>query len=246
MVTNSSDDPYVDPACVEARWRVVHAGASALWDWSGGEPPVRELEPVRRLSKGRSQARSIPGRAFSLTTCNWVGYESGLEHDLIRWLDRAPGVVWLLSQPVRLEGAVTHVPDLLEVQANGHVRLWDVRPRARMDARFEASSTLAREACAAVGWGYQVFSGHDEVTELNLHWIHGHRRQPYGFDVVAPFVLADCAVPTELAVLLDDARACPEYIAALWHLVWAREIQFDLAQPITAQTSFTALSLVHE
>jgi hypothetical protein len=48
----------------------------------------------------------VPVTAFSTTTNSQVALESGLEHDLLRKLDRMSSVVWLVGQPLELRWSV--------------------------------------------------------------------------------------------------------------------------------------------
>lgn len=105
---------------------------------------------------------------------------SGLEHDLVRLLDRDRSVVWMVPQPCRLifaDGSkvTKHVPDLLVLTRSGDVVVWDARPTRRMDETFLRQSQRTRQACEKVGWSYEVFEGLDEVTRLNQLWLASFR-----------------------------------------------------------------------
>lgn len=175
-----------------------------------------------------------------------MGFESGLEYSLVRRLERDRGVEWLISQPVLLEGERRHIPDYLEVRRSGVTRLWDVRPRPRRDDAFEATAAVTRQACATVGWEYEVFEGLSEVEELNLIWLYGHRRVPLGFDRLRHGVLRDAHESPTLGALLVTSRSRPEYVSAVWHLVWRGEIGIDPAQPITGSTVIRCAGNVDE
>ena len=229
----SSDLAILEPGVRQVSWSVRLAGELIRWDWSSGEPPVRNLEPVRRIPRGRFKSRGVPGRVASGITGGWVGFESGLEYSLVRQLERDRGIEWLVSQPVLLDGERRHTPDYLEVRRGGVTRLWDARPRARRDEAFEVAAALTRRACAIVGWEYEVFEGLSEVEELNSIWLYGHRRVPLGFDRMRHGILCDAHNAPTLGALLATSRSRPEYVSAVWHLVWLGEIGFDLSQPIT-------------
>ncbi|GAA4898860.1 hypothetical protein GCM10025789_16070 [Tessaracoccus lubricantis] len=79
---------------------------------------LAELESVRE-PKVRASSRHIPSAPFCWTTQSRLAVESGLEHDLLRELDRDPEVSRLVAQPCRLlltDGA--HVPDIMEVRGD--------------------------------------------------------------------------------------------------------------------------------
>ena len=67
------------------------------WDWADGPPPWRELKSVREPKAG-ALSRHMPSSPFCWTTQTRLQVESGLEHDLLRELDRDSEVDWLVSQ----------------------------------------------------------------------------------------------------------------------------------------------------
>ncbi|MDN5793213.1 MAG: hypothetical protein L0H22_09185, partial [Brevibacterium aurantiacum] len=78
-----------------------------------------------RTPKSKAKSRHVPMYAYSITTRGHIRLESGLEHDLLRELDRRPDVAWLVSQPMRLRlpakrarRRLEHTPDLLSVDIN--------------------------------------------------------------------------------------------------------------------------------
>src|SRR5699024_7521952 len=130
----------------------------AEWEWSElGAPDPTELLPTRRPRSG-DFSRHIPRLVHSVTTGSHLELESGLEHDLMCWLDMRPDVTWLVSQPVLLHfpiperrRAVIHTPDLLSLQADGSVTLWDARPEGRRDDLFTVKVEMTSQACRSVG-----------------------------------------------------------------------------------------------
>ena len=68
----------------------------------------------------KARSGHIPVYAFSVTTGGHLRLESGLEHDLVRELDRHLDVNWLVAQPCLLRLAarrrgrrLEHTPDPL-------------------------------------------------------------------------------------------------------------------------------------
>jgi hypothetical protein len=98
-----------------------------------------------------------------MTTRTVVHLESGLEHDLVRKPDRDPAIVHMVSRPLRLcwttPEIASHTPDLLTVQTDGAVTVWDVRAVEEQDNEFGTKSAITRDACQVVGWRYEVFTG---------------------------------------------------------------------------------------
>ncbi|RDI30428.1 hypothetical protein DEU38_1059 [Rhodococcus sp. AG1013] len=168
----------------EALTSTTSARAAA---YSPTEPLLSVVDLQRRLAKrdatlASRSTESLPSTAFSTTTGGHLALESGLEHDLLRRLDRLSSITWLVAQPVELRWTeprkFRHVPDLLSTDADGAVTLWDVRNPRRLDEKFTLQADKTRSACAAVGWRYEIFTGLGEVERLNLLWLHGYRRRP--------------------------------------------------------------------
>lgn len=215
-----------------ATWAFCVGGAGrAPWSWSEGPPPVRELSPARLTKSGRL-SRNIPVHAMSMTTGGWLDLESGLEHELMMSLDRLAKTAWLVGQPARLkwEDGVKHFPDLLSVDRDGSVTIWDVRPPQRRDETFLAVSSRTAKACAEVGWVYELFGGFPEATSLNLRWLAGARRPPEWLgparDVLRRVVVGDT---TKVGDVLDADDGRGYLTSSMWHLVWTGELSMDLA-----------------
>jgi hypothetical protein len=178
------DDPMSDAdRGTRLTWFLrVHSGVEVDWNWrQHGTPPVEQLAPVR-MPRSSASNRHIPVSAYSITNGGVVHLESGLEHDLVRRLDRDRGIVQMVSQPLRLSWttpeAASHTPDLLTVHDDSAVTVWDVRAREEQDDDFRTKSAVTRDGCAAVGWHYEVFTGLSGTERLNLLWLHGFRRKP--------------------------------------------------------------------
>lgn len=198
--------------------------SNVLWDWEAGAPSVRSLAPVRP-TRSSEHNRHIPVTAYSVTTGGHLALESGLEHDLLRRLDRLPSIVWLVAQPVKLGWTepieLKHTPDLMSLDEDGFVTIWDAKSDDEMDETFVLQADMTRTECAGVGWRYEIFSGLDSIERLNLLWLHGYRRRPPWHAQVESTILAAAVhVGVVLADLftLDDRSG--ETKASVWHLVW--------------------------
>ena len=171
---------------------------------------------------------------FCWTTGSHLVVESGLEHDLLRELDRRREVTWLVTQPMRicLLTGVTHVPDLLEIRGDT-LRVWDVRPKRRQDAAFHLMAARAETACAAVGMEYSLFSDEATVRRSNLRWLSCYRAIPdfAGVNSVLNWVEAKRA--SNVGDLLELCDADAEVLASLWHLIWRGDVEIDLDTVIT-------------
>lgn len=218
------------------------------WDWVGrGAPYLLGLRSVRRPRSG-DRSRHVPVRAYSVTNQTALQLESGLEHDLVRVLDRDPGVVWLVPQPCRLDLRIEgvkrpHVPDLLSVGSDRSVTIWDVRPAAQMDDRFNADAAATGTACGERGWRYEVFAGLDQTYRLNLLWLQGfrHQREWHISQLQRLRDLAGSGTPLTVSDVLEADDGSGELVSTMWHLVWSGEIALDLAQRINGHTQLTVI-----
>lgn len=223
-----------------------HDGVTTRWMWQvQGAPPLHELAPIRK-PRSSSKNRHIPVSAYSHTNSGVLHLESGLEHDLVRKLDRDPDVALLIAQPFRLEwttdASVSHVPDLLTHHTDGSVTVWDARSSEQQDDDFRTKSAVTRRACDRVGWRYEVFTGVSITERMNLLWLHGFRRRPPWADRFEEDILGmagrdDQTVGSLLAA--DDGTG--EATSVVWHLVWTGALRLDLSTQWTLHTPITAI-----
>lgn len=243
---DSSGHPLLGlvPAVDDVAWTFRDGGVVVEWNWKAGQPDARSLEPVRTPSSG-ARSKHIPVRAFSATTGSHLMLESGLEHDLLRALDRDPDVRWLVAQPVRLTWPPAgskrgqHVPDLLSVDSGEQVTVWDVRrPEAAETDDFLKVRSVTEAACLEVGWRYEVFTGLSGVHRHNLLWLHAYRARPEWASRWEAELLAEAVGGASLSELVggDPARR-----ATAWHLIWAARLHTDLSKRL-APTSTVSVA----
>lgn len=214
----------------QVAWRFKVGGSPTTWDWTQ-VPDPNLLEPIRRPASGAA-SKHIPVRAHSHTVGAHLALESGLEHDLLRVLDRDPDVVWLVPQPFELEWGIgkrrRHVPDLLSVGSDGTVKVWDIKtPQAATSARFVAVQELTERACSTVGWSYSVFTGLPAISRHNLLWLHAYRARPEWADRWEAELLAHADGGCRLGDLIG---LDPERTNLMWHLIWTGRLSLDLTE----------------
>ena len=213
-------------------WEFAVAGTRRVWDLSTSSPPVSELEPIRKVASSRL-SRHVPVLAYSMTTGGTLALESGLELELMSWLDRQSLVTHLVSQPAHLEweDGRSHTPDLLSMDVDGVVTLWDARATEAQDADFALKAAATRRACGEVGWRYEVFAGLSVIASLNLRWLGVSRRAPEWLDPhVEPLrSLAEDGASIGDVAAADGGRGY--LLSSMWHLVWRGDIQLDLEEP---------------
>jgi len=228
-------------------WRFRVEGEEVDWDWSAGSPPITVLGSIRR-PQSTEASRHVPVEAHSVTTGRTIRLESGLEHDLLRALDRQHDVVWLAAQPTRLTFPVKrkgrpirHVPDLLCQARNRSVTIWDVRAEAHQDEKFKLKAALTAGACEHVGWSYRVFAGYSNVLRANLMWLQAYRRDQPWYEPAGEVLagLLGGGGTSVGAVLAADAGS-GHLISAMWHHVWAGGLDCELSRPLTTETILTA------
>ncbi|WP_235682760.1 TnsA-like heteromeric transposase endonuclease subunit [Mycolicibacterium alvei] len=224
-------------------WTIrMSGGAEEQWSWSErGAPILDQLGPVR-TPRSSEHNRHIPVTAYSMTNARHLELESGLEHDLVRRVDRDPSVAWIVPQPFRLgwtEPKVgQHTPDLLTVHVDGRVTVWDARGADDQGSRFRVKAAITANECEAVGWRYQIFDGLGRIERLNLLWLHGFRRRPEWSDrYVSQIRLAVAGQPVPLGELfrLDDGSGGLKTV--VWHLIWKGALSVDIRRPLTERTA---------
>jgi len=220
-------------------WFDVGEGTQA---WNGEHPPDPHSLARVRAPKSTAKSRHVPVYAYATTTGRHIRLESGLEHDLLRELDRRPDVTWLVSQPMRLrlpakrgKRRLEHTPDLLSVDRTGLVTVWDVRATRRQDDDFKIKAELTGPACRSMGWRYEVFAGLTRVRRANLMWLHGFRREPVNYAARLAILVRDTRIRTIGAVLDADDEG-GHVTASMWHAVWAGDLLCDLDKHLSRST----------
>jgi hypothetical protein len=130
-------------------------------------------------------------------------------------LDFDPGVTSIASQPFWLRwhdqaGArVSHAPDFFARRADGSAVVVDCRPSERRGPRDMAKFEATRQACARVGWEYQLVGATDEIVTANVRWLAGYRHPRH--DQLGPAGLT--------MIIIHDARDWFEFALGFeWQL----------------------------
>jgi hypothetical protein len=225
---------------VQWLFKMADTDTAVEWCWRDhGEPTVEELLPVRR-PKSSNRNKHIPVTAFSFTNRSHVLLETGLEHDLLRRVDRDPQVIRVVAQPCELnwkdEPLAGHTPDMLTLQKDGSVTLWDARPMDEQDDDFQRATAATRQACAMVGWDYEVFSGLGGTERLNLMWLNGFRHQRPWNERFEGRIRQAARTETTLGALFDLDDGSGELISTVWHLIWLGVLQVDITELLETWT----------
>ncbi|MGY2747786.1 hypothetical protein ACVWZ8_004968 [Arthrobacter sp. UYCu723] len=202
--------------------------------------------PVRAFFSWTGK-RNYEGRWWSSTVRSHVGFESLLERDFLLSADHDRGVVGVASQPFAFlwprgtEGSRGHVPDFFVRLRDGTGRVVDVKPAGRVRSA-ERQFGLTREACAAAGWEYEVFTGLAEPLASNLRWLAGYRQDRFAPDGTAAAVLVDSFNPE--ASLTGGVRRAAKALGAdegivraqALHLLFTGVLAVDLDALLTQNT----------
>ncbi len=242
----------MDAACLRpapvgrvTTWTFRFAEGPTAWDWADGPPDPRLLVSIR-TPKSTEKSRHIPVQAWSVTLGGPIRVESGVEHDLVRELDRDQDIVWMVSQPVRLRLVTAngrprvHTPDLLTVDRAEEVTIWDVRPAEKQDERFTESRDLTARACADVGWRYRVFDGGDRIRRYNLRWLTAYRMPMPWYANARHELIAICsAADATIGTVLKSDKGAGHLTSAMWHYAWTGLLVIDLDQPMRRTSGVT-------
>lgn len=211
--------------------QVVWSDQGGVDHYARADQRVRKQFPsdplMRRESRGHDDA-PLRRDHFSATMGCHVWCESGLEELAMLVADRDPTVVAYACQGLEFVwprdcAPVSHVVDLIRWRSDGTVDLVD--SHAKFDDDFRLQADLTRAACAAIGWGYQVFSGLDPAVERNLRWLAPDRHHwvIVGREALLARVVELAAGPISIGDLCRRANpaapfaACPLVHYGLWH-----------------------------
>ena len=233
--------PVVLAPDLEVEWLFDVGADLVVWPW-GERPDVTQLRRTR-TPKVRARSGHIPVYAYCVTTGTHLRLESGLEHDLVRELDRRRDVSWLVAQPCLLRlpakrrgRRLEHTPDLLVRHDDGTIRLWDARPTGRQDDDFTIKVRLTTEACAEVGWTHEVFSGWSSVRRVNLMWIHAYRRPMPWYAASLRLIRGHLEGGGCIGDVISLDAGGGHVISAMWHSIWSGQIDCDLDRPLRRDT----------
>lgn len=210
-----------------------------------GAVPFETTKPVRRIPSYRHQ-KHMPGHYFSATTGSHIAYESHLERQWLTMFDFEADVTALAGQPMALEGGVSgsfinHVPDLF-------VRFWDGRglvvdvknPVHVDDDKVIQLGALTRECCRQAGLDYRLVGAVDPQRWANVKWLAGYQRTPaLGMDQVSD-ILDRAQEPTPLRDLVATFDHPALGRVVVFHLMWKRQLRFDLDRPLRDATLLSA------
>ncbi len=212
--------------------------------------PVERAVPIRRFFAWQGK-RNYEGLWWSNTVGGHVPFESLLEREYLMSADFDSQIVAIAAQPLALlwprgtPGEMNHFPDFFVRLKSGDGRLVDVRHPGRVD-RSAAQSNLTRQACAAIGWQYEIFTGADPVVEQNMRWLAGYRRDSCAPAADTVAVIARCfadPLPMRVGVYRvsrSTGVSKDMVLANVLHLLWRRHLSANLSLPLSLDAEVSA------
>lgn len=208
--------------------------------------PFESALPVRSFFAWPGK-RNYEGSWWSSTVRAHVGFESLLEREFLMAADHNGHVAGIASQPFALlwpkgsKGVRGHVPDFFVRLGDGGGRVVDVRHRDRL-ASAERQFELTREACALIGWEYEVFTGLVEPFASNLRWLSGYRQDRFAPSPAATSVIVEAFSPaTSLSAGARRAARTLKLESSLvqafaMHLLFTGVLEADLERPLSLES----------
>lgn len=188
-----------------------------------------DTEPVR-MGRNYQHRRHYEGMYPVISTGQVVWYESMLELQCLMQLEHAGDLSGISTQPFCLIGPdrFRHYPDFFyRRRSDGAGVVVDVRAADRIDEATHARYELTAALCHEVGWDYEVMHGLTSWAAMNLEWLSAFRHPRFALTVpvlerLMPYI--NQPQPFVDAARLIDLRAPEAGKAALYHLMWTREV----------------------
>jgi hypothetical protein len=201
------------------------------------ETPIESSGPVRRFTARKGQ-RHLSGLWWCATTGGHVGFESWLERDHLMLLDLDAAVTGIASQPFWLHwvdeagAAIAHAPDFLARRADGSALVLDCRPVERRRPRDIAKFDATAQACALLGWDYQLVGAADRVVTANLRWLSAYRHPRHDLPETSQRLRSVFETPASLMAGAERVGDPVAVLPVLFHLLWRQELSVDLSVPL--------------
>ncbi|WP_191966702.1 TnsA-like heteromeric transposase endonuclease subunit [Microbacterium testaceum] len=170
-----------------------------------------------------------------------VFHESMAEYASIMLIDHLYDIVKVAAQPMLMTFANGRFayPDYFVEEADGRRHLVDIHPKFITKPGDAERFALTAELCEKLGWRYTFIDQLSDVVRLNVELIGRYRHPRYAPDqelrrhIRAAARRAPEMGPLRHALATDKSG---ELMPALYHLMWRREVLFDLTVPVTDRT----------
>jgi hypothetical protein len=203
------------------------------------------LAPAIRIGNKYPKKRAYPGYNWFSKTNGFVWYESMFEREALLWLDLLTDVVAITSQPMRMDFAdgSHHYPDFFALHSDHRQVVYDVKPASKLNEKALDQFKKTEELCAEIGWGFKLITDQSDAARANIHWLSNYRQTRFAPSVAArdgliaeltnrPLTVAEAA---EILDLQSHNTGRP----SVYHLIWQRDLAFDMQNVLTDSTSIT-------
>jgi hypothetical protein len=171
-----------------------------------------------------------------------VWHESLLERSSLLWLDFSSDIVAIAAQPMQMHFAdgTSHYPDFLALHADQRQVVYNVKPLQFINAKAKAQFANAAALCELVGWSHQVIPAMNPTVAGNLDWLANFRQTRFAPTERAFAQLMDALttpMPADAAAITMLYPGWTGALAAIFHLAWSGDIEFDLTLPISSTST---------
>lgn len=201
-------------------------------------------ERTRKPGKWKGQ-KPYQGHYWCAGARKSVFHESMAEYAGMMLIDHLYDIVGVDAQPLLMTFAdgTYHYPDYLAVEATGARHLIDVHPKTLMKTANRAAFANTARVCEVIGWRYTLIDQLSDVVRMNLEMMGRYRHHRYTPSPDVEERILRTARSSESFGALHRALITDkpgELMPALFHLMWRRELTFDLTRAFTEHTQLVA------
>lgn len=216
---------------------------------------IRANDPITALTVNPGERTRKPGK--------WVGqkpyqghywcagsrmsvfHESMAEYAGMMLIDHLYDIVRVDAQPMLMTFAdgTFHYPDYLAVEASGTRHLVDIHPKALMKPEDELKFAHTARVSEVIGWRYTLIDQLSDIVRMNLEMMGRYRHHRYAPTLdVEKHILRQAKKNDNFGALRRAlvTNKPGELMPFVFHLMWRRELTFDLTRRFTEHTPLTA------
>ena len=200
-------------------------------------------ERTRKPGKFKGQ-RPYQGHYWCAGARTSVFHESMAEYAGMMLIDHLYDVVEVYAQPMLMtffDGRYFY-PDFLAIEASGVRHVVEVHPKALTTPEDEVKFAHAARVCEVLGWRFTLIDQLSDIVRMNLEMMGRYRHHRYTPTAAVEEYILHTAKKHEsfgalqLALMTDKPG---ELAPHLFHLMWQRELTFDLTRAFTEHTPLT-------
>ena len=201
---------------------------------------VEQVLPGERTRKPGKYAgqRTYQGHYWCAGTQSMVFHESMTEFTGVMLIDHLHDLIFLAAQPMLLTFAAGdfHYPDYLAILSDGTRLVVDIHLKSLTSEADARKFELTRGMCQRLGWQYALIDGMSNVVRWNLELMARYQHPRYSpSDQVRTKILRLARRQPTFQQLRTALRTDKpgEHLPALFHMLWRRELHFDITEPFT-------------